>query len=479
MKKSLLFVFIMTFLILVSCEYHNKNNDSFKIIINEKTKKLDLLYSELYNNQKFNGNVLVAEKGDIIFQKSFGLANEKDQIKLNLETTFELASVSKQFTAMGIILLEKEGKLSLTDTISKYIPELKEYKAITIQNLLTHTSGLPDYMELSNNELDKSKIATNQDIINLFHKVKPKRNFESNQKWEYSNTGYLLLATIIERVSKKEYGDYLKEKIFDPLKMKNTFVHRRRFNPKEINNYALGYIYSDSLKKKILPDELGKEYYVVYLDGIVGDGMVNSNLYDLLKWDRALYNNVLVTEEEKKHIFSSYKINGNTETDYGYGWMIEDSEKFNKIVSHSGGWAGYITYIERHIDNDKTIIILQNNSTNQIEIPIKNTRRILYGMPIEKPIKLVKEVLGNLAGIYISNKGIEEQIIFENDKLWVPMNPEINLELVPVSETKFIVDGFSPEVSYTFVLNKKGEVKQCRIQQEGTKVDKVIKRKKN
>jgi len=349
-----------------------------------KINRLDTLYNELYTSGSFNGNVLIAEKGQIIFERSYGLANEKTGEKLNAETIFELASVSKQFTATAIVLLKKQGKLSYEDDITKYIPELEHYKGITIQNLLTHTGGLPDYMDIANTNWDKNKIATNNDMLNLFKTLKPAKVFETNEKRQYSNTGYLILGSIIERVSGKSYGDFLKQEIFKPLKMENTFVYRRRFQPQIVKNYALGYVYSDSLKRKAIPDEFGKTVYIVYLDGIVGDGTVNAPARDLLKWDRALYTDRLLNEEDKAMIFSSYKTNDNKETNYGFGWFIYNSKDFGKYVSHSGGWGGYVSYIERDIDHDKTIIILQNNNMRGTELPSRNTRRILYGLPIEK-----------------------------------------------------------------------------------------------
>lgn len=473
MKKILLLAII--FIGVISCKQKNKSVEA-KAVPNKKAVKLDTLFNELYEKDAFNGNVLVAEKGEVIFEKSYGLSNEQTKAELNAKTIFELASVSKQFTAMGIVQLEKEGKLSYDDLISKHIPELAKYEEVTIKNLLTHTSGLPDYMKLSEDNWDKTKIATNEDIINLFKEVEPKKKFEPNDKWDYSNTGYLLLGTIIERLSGLSFEHYLKEKIFEPLEMESTLIYRRRFQPKEVENYALGYIYSDSLKRKILPDELGKEHYMVYLDGIVGDGMVNSNLSDLLKWDRALYGNNLINDEDRKLIFSSYKTKDNSETDYGFGWRIDSTKTYGKVVSHSGGWAGYRTYIERDLDNDKTIIILQNNSTSKTEIPKKNTRRILYNQAVEKPIKLDNSILKRYAGKYLNDKQKEKEIIFENDKLYVAMSADFKMELVAVSNTKFIVDGFSPEVTYTFVLNENGAVEKYRVQQESQGVDKEAKR---
>lgn len=468
--KNVLSILIIGFIFVISCKEKTETTKATPIT-NPKALKLDTLYSELYENGAFNGNVLVAENGEIIFEKSYGFADLKANKKLNDSTIFELASVSKQFTAMGIVQLKKEGKLSYDDDIVKYVPELKEYSGITIKNLLNHTGGLPDYMELSDTNWDKSKIATNDDMLEMIKKIQPKTLFEPNEKWKYSNTGYLILGTIIERVSEKEFDEYLNEKIFKPLEMQNTFVYRRRFAPKEIQNYANGYIFSDSLQRKILPDELGKDFYIVYLDGIVGDGMVSSNLQDLLKWDRALYNNMLINEQDRELIFTSTLTKDNSHTDYGFGWMLDSTKTYGKIASHTGGWAGYISYIERNIDNDKTIIILQNNSLRETEIPIKNTRRILYGQEIEKPIELDNEILKLYAGKYLRSNNKEREIIFENDKLYVEMSPDFKMELIAVSKTKFLVDGWSPEVSYTFILNEKNEVEKYRVIQESQGVD--------
>lgn len=343
-----------------------------------RSKQLHHLLDGLHRSNAFNGNVLIAEKGKIIYQESFGLADEKSKRRIDHDTAFELASVSKQFTAMAIIVLQKQGKLSYSDEVSKYVPELAAYKGITLHHLLVHTSGLPDYMALAVKYWNKNDIATNATILKLFEQIKPEKEFQPNEKWDYSDTGYLVLATVIERVSKSSFNDFLKENIFVPLGMNRTFIYQRRYEPMQIDNYAEGYIYSDSLKRRILPDELGNENYEVFLDGVVGDGMVNSTIEDLLKWDRALYTDQLIDDNDKKLVFSSHDTSTGQATAYGYGWFIENSEKYGKVVSHSGDWAGYITYIERHIDRDKTIIILQNNSLESTVIPVSDICKIVY-----------------------------------------------------------------------------------------------------
>jgi len=475
MKKAFI---LFAAILFIACQKEKNKKQSLETLVNAKTELLDSIYTMHYKKKEFNGNVLVAENGKIVYQKSFGLAHEKDSVPLNLNTRFELASVSKQFTAVGIVLLHKEDLLSYEDDITKFIPELSFYQGITVKNLLIHTSGLPDYMELAVNNWDKSRIATNKDIIKLFQEIKPETHFKPDEDFEYSNTGYLLLATIIERVSGEEFEDYLKEKIFDPLDMNNTFIYRRRFKPQVLENYAEGYFYSDSLKRKVLPDEIKQHSYIVYLDGIVGDGIINSNVYDLLKWDRALYGNKLINSEDKELIFSSYPTKNDSETNYGFGWEIEKSKKYQTIVYHSGSWGGYITYIERHLDNDKTIIILQNNDVEiSVKKPIKNTRCVLYELSVELPIKLSKDTLIKYAGTYLNKANQEQQIIFKEGKLWAQISKKIRLELIPVSKTKFIVDGFSPEVTYTFSIDRNNTVDKYKVQQIETGVEETVVRK--
>lgn len=399
---------------------------SFAITVNaqEKTKadKLDSLFTKNYEDKIFNGNVLIAEKGKIIFQKSFGVADYETKRLLNNATIFELASVSKQFTAMGIVLLEKQGKLKYDDPISKFIPELSFYKNITVRNLLNHTGGLPDYMEIFSEKWDKSKFATNKDIVTEFSKYKPEILFQPNEKYEYSNTGYALLGYIIEKVSGQSFGDYLEANIFKPLGMKNTFVYRSRFQPKVIENYAKGYIEND-FGSIISPDDLAKSYYTYYLDGMVGDGMVNSTTEDLLKWDRSLYTDKLVNEKDKAIIFQGAKLNDGKMTNYGFGWQIGENKEYGKVIAHSGSWAGYTNYIERNLSKDQTIIILQNIDTHKTEIPAQGARKIINNektivTTAKKAVYSDKE-LNQFLGVYSAeNFPMKVSITKENNVLY-------------------------------------------------------------
>ena len=220
----------------------------------QPSEKIDSIFSSLYAKNKFNGNVLIAEKGKVIYQKSFGIANETTGEKLNENSIFELASVSKQFTAMAIMMLKERGKLSLDDSIGKFIPRLKFYGNVTIRNLLNHTGGLPDYMDPVMEAVKPEKrIADNNDIIKVLAAKQIPAVFAPGTKFEYSNTGYALLASVIERASGISYDEFLKKNIFLPLGMSNSLVYRRRMTPKKIDNYAFGYGYSDKKKNTFCP----------------------------------------------------------------------------------------------------------------------------------------------------------------------------------------------------------------------------------
>jgi CubicO group peptidase (beta-lactamase class C family) len=425
--------------------------------VNEKL--LDSYLTELSQSGKFNGNILLADKGNVVYQKSFGLANEDTKELLTLDHVFELSSVSKQFTAMGILILQQKNKIALDDEISKYIPELKFYPPITIKNLLHHTSGLPEYL-LLDSLFDKSKINDNNDLINLYVKYKPKLDFVPNSKHSYSNTNYSFLATIIEKASGVTFGDFLDKAIFKPLEMSHTMVHRKRYAPKEIKLYTQNYIYSESLRRNIIPDSLEKYKRVIYMDGIQGDGVVNSTLGDLLKWDRALYTNKLVSKEIIDEIFTPTPLSESADFEYGYGWRIQSKTNFGKLVFHRGDWAGYSSYIERHIDNDKTIIVLSN--TDKSIHPYGVLQRALYSLPIADESMKKVEYLEKFVGNYQINPQALFKIYLSNSQL-MAQGPEDNpLPIYPEAENIFYFEKFRG-VQLEFVKDERGNVSKFII----------------
>lgn len=328
-------------------------------VSDERCRQLDQLFSTIAEQNNWSGSILILEEGNTFYQKSIGMAKLETAERLSPDSVFELASVSKAFTAMGIMILQEQGKLNYTDKVDHFFPDFP-YADITVENLLVHTSGLPDYMELFSQCWDKTKIAVNQDILDQLIKHRPDVLFSPGEKFEYSNTGYALLASIIEHVADTRFADFLQQQIFQPLGMQHTKVYKRRYSPELIQHYAYGYVFSAQSKSLVLPDETSEHDFVIYLDGIQGDGAISSTLDDLRKWDRALCTEKLVKKETLARAFSPAKLADNSLSDYGYGWRLREDQVAGKVVHHSGSWPGYRSWLRRYIQTDKTIMYLTN-----------------------------------------------------------------------------------------------------------------------
>jgi CubicO group peptidase (beta-lactamase class C family) len=311
----------------------------------------------------FNGNIILLDDGKVIYKKCLGYANFDTKEFLNDSSVFELASCTKQFTGMAIMMLAEQGKLNYSDTLQKFIPNLP-YKNITIENLLTHTAGLSEYEPIMRSHWDNRETATNYDVLDVFKKFKPEINQEPNKKFEYSNTGYALLSIIIENASGMTYTKYLDENIFKRLGMKHTFVCSAYLSKdKKIANYANGYNFGNS-GKYILVDSLERVQNNLWLGGITGDRAVHSTILDLAIWDKALRKNILVKKVTLNKAFAPFVLKDGKETDYGFGQFIVRGNKNGKAVYHSGGWPGYRTAILHFIDAKTTIVALSNNEFN-------------------------------------------------------------------------------------------------------------------
>jgi CubicO group peptidase (beta-lactamase class C family) len=308
--------------------------------------------------QNFSGVLLVAENGKAIYHNAVGYRSFADKQQLKKTDIFELASLSKQFTAMIIMMLKEKGKLTYDDLLEKYIEV--PYKGITIRHLLTHTSGLPDYQEVMEKYWDKKKVAGNADCIAFLNKYAPAKRFESGTKYEYSNTGYLLLASIAEKISGEDFIELSRRWIFSKLKMNNTAI-RTLAEKEAVKNFAVGHYYIENRKQYVRADSFPSADYTIWLGNRKGPGRISSTAADLLKWDKALYTNKLVSQATLKEAFEPMTLNDGTVSNYGFGWKIGRDTVLGKVVSHSGDNPGYQTQIIRYIDHNKTIILLSNN----------------------------------------------------------------------------------------------------------------------
>ena len=321
-----------------------KNNEdyfqSYVGVNNELNNYMELLHK--YEN--FNGSILIAKKGNIILDKGYGFADIDQNIRNKTQTRFAIGSVTKQFTAMAIMQLDEKQMLNIEDKISKYLPDFPNGDGITIHNLLTHTSGLVNYTELPEFYALESEDPKVEDVLNLI-KDKP-LEFEPGTQFKYCNTGYALLSEIIEKVSGVTFEEYLHENIFRPLNMKDTGVCYGK--NKEIHHATA---YSGHLDLIPVDDE-------ILLSQAYGAGNMYSTVEDLYRWDRALDTEQLVKKEGLDRIFKGY-IDMQGMGDYGYGWLIRDTE-LGKEIFHTGGTLGFSANIARYIDEDLTVIVLTN-----------------------------------------------------------------------------------------------------------------------
>lgn len=327
----------------------NLSGNSFQ---SEKLEAIDSWLANLNQIGKFNGAVLLAKNGDVVFEKYYGSNGVNDSELINANSSFNLASVSKQFTAMGIIILNSKSLLEYDDDISKYIPELELYKGVKIKNLLHHTSGIPDYMRLVMKYRVGRCLLTVSDMISIYIKEQPNLNFNPGEKFEYSNTGYVLLSEIIERASNQKFSEFMAENIFRPLGMSDTQVFNLLSeNAPRSRVYGYSYKYGIFGGKK-QPKDLN------YFDGVAGDGGVYSSAADLALWHKSLQEGKLVSQDQYEIAYQPARLLDGSSTKYGFGWFINSDGS----VEHAGGWQGFTSYIHRDKENADLVVILDNSS---------------------------------------------------------------------------------------------------------------------
>jgi CubicO group peptidase (beta-lactamase class C family) len=319
--------------------------------------------------------VLLIRNGRIEYRKGFGLADVDAHTPITPNTQFLLASVTKQFTAMAIMILAEQRKLQFDDTLAKFCPEFPGYaQTITIRNLLNHTAGLTEYSELLVGKVDDEKYFRSSKSPPAAHEFTAAEalqalsrqqtlRFSPGDKFEYSNSGYVVLGQIIERVTGKRYAEFLKETIFDPLGMHDTLVVDER--KQKVPQLALGY-----------GKRNGQWQDITYTpeNHIYGEDDVVSTVNDLYKWDQALYTERLVRRSMLEMAFTPGRTNNGKEikapfldrrpTSYGFGWFIGSLDG-NQTIEHGGAWSGYRTYILRVPSRRVTAIVLTNSSNDE------------------------------------------------------------------------------------------------------------------
>jgi len=450
-----------------------------------RAKQLDSLFTQMNNANQFNGSVLIAEKGKIIFEKGYGYSDETTKKRNNTQTIFELGSTTKQFTAAAIVLLKRQDKLQYTDKMVKYLPELGFWDQVTIYDLLRHTSGLPeDYIsDMTEGLWGKNQIATNADVIQYYVAHPDTLLFAPNSRHSYNNNNYAFLATIIERVSGMSYADFLAQNIFEPLHMQHTFVYNRRLQPRKIKNYAIGYTWDLHSMKKVVPELATRRDSMYYsLDGVVGSAKVNSNTEDLLKWLTALKNNTLFTQSELDEMTAVTQTSKGKSIPYGFGFDVVKRDS-SLVFGHTGAWDGYVSYVSQNMTKDRTIVILENIRTGQF--PYKNITQILDNKPVETvfPSKVILPVasMEKFVGEYPETEDSTEThlISYHDGHLFydAKKSGEWDLRFYPVSDHEFAgIMSSSADAVMKFTTLENGDVK-LEMLQHGEPVGSGIRKK--
>jgi CubicO group peptidase (beta-lactamase class C family) len=313
----------------------------------------------LHRKYGFNGNILVAKKGKIIYQGAKGWADylHRDSLKINSE--FELASITKTFTGVAIMQLIEAGKLKLTDDVKKFFPNFP-YDGITVKMLLSHRSGMMNYVYFIDDiwrkeKKDMKKGISNQDVLQVIADKKPNPYAKPDNRFHYNNSNYMVLGGIIEKASGKRYSQYMMENVFKPAGMKNT------------------HVYSKAEYEKIPVDVVGHDrnnfkYSVAqnFLDGPVGDKGIYSTIHDLVLFDKYLKNERLLTNKslDSAYVGRNKPVNGHF--NYGYGWRMFDGKGMDKVVYHTGWWHGFRHIYVRDLDKDIVVIFLGNKTNGSL-----------------------------------------------------------------------------------------------------------------
>lgn len=322
-----------------------------QLFADEKVERIDSILKRYHKRYHFHGAVLVSAHGKPIYKGAVGKADFRKNQKLTTETPFQIASISKQFTAMSVMMLKEDGKLSLDDKVVDYFPHFP-YERIDIQMLLNHTAGLPNYMWLIEHKWKKNRVPYNDDMINLLAEHDLPLYFWPGTRFNYSNTNYAVLAAVVEKAAGQRFDKYVEQNIFEPLEMNNSFVYSRALDSASHGGKLLGFRkYWQGFR--LIPENMH--------DGVVGDKGVYSTVEDLHKWDQGLYENKLVSKELKHQAFTKGKVRNGLSIPYGFGFRLKVREG-KKIVYHNGLWSGFRTSLIRHIEDTVTVIVL--NHTN-------------------------------------------------------------------------------------------------------------------
>lgn len=407
MKLSLLVLAII--IVLTGC---NNANEYAKT---KTVSKLDSLFNQLEQDGLFNGDMLLSANGDVIFHKSFGYKDFESKTSFAQNSLFEIASITKPFTALAIAKLVSDSKIGYSDLVKTYIPELP-YESITIEQLINHTSGLPDYAQVLYPNWDYNKIADNNDLMQIMIEKKPKLLSRPGKEWKYSNIGYVMLTIIIERVSGKSYPEYVQEEIFNPLGMVNTIIPDYN-EALKLDSYVDDYVYNFGNDKYLDPKNFPSFDNGTFTANMYGASGICTNAIDLLKFTDIFKSQTIVSDS----IFNSYLKPQNIKTpmsdDFTKGWFYSRDSILGPSYFFVGGFAGYRSLVQYFSKSQTTIVILSNIYTTPVWDIKRMVNEILANKGIKYPKKsFVRKISKSIRQNNYDIKAFEENFICDTSQ---------------------------------------------------------------
>jgi CubicO group peptidase (beta-lactamase class C family) len=417
---------------------------------NALTQSIGNLIQETYKPEEPGAAIIVVRDGKVIFRKGQGMANLELGVPIDPDMVFRLGSITKQFTAVAILMLYEQGKLDLDDSIVRSLPDYPTRDhLITIEHLLTHTSGITSYTSMPEWEPVQKKDFTVQEMVDFF-KYKPMQ-FAPGKRWAYNNSGYYLLGAIIEKVSGQTYEQFIQQNIFGPLGMKHSLYDNPvRVIPRRASGYAKG------------PDGYTNAAYISMTQPYAA-GALASTVDDLTLWDAALYKEQLLRKETLQRAFVPYRLADGTSTDYGYGWGISEYQG-HRLIEHGGGIDGFRSYGIRMPDDRIFVAALSNNEGRSPELLAFKIATLVIGQPYREPtpVEVSPEVLDQYAGLYQVSPTDEYPIKHEDNQLFLQFGQGPRMELVPFSTHEFFFKD-NPLYHFTFSSDADGRVTTLKM----------------
>lgn len=452
MKYSFLYpvILLLALISMISCKGDYKNYSRSSVTETKSLRELDTELKKIFPPDKPGAAIIAYKEGKVLFRKSYGLANVELQVPIQPDMIFKIGSMSKQFTAVSIMILKERGLLSLDDPIHKFFPYYSENShTITIRNLLSHTSGIKNYNDIPVfNSFIKDQI-TPDEMINIVKKEP--LGFIPGDKLVYSNSGYILLARIVEIISNQPFDQFVTQYIFEPAGMKKSIFYR---DYEIVPNHVDGYRMED---EKLLKTEF------MSMTHTYGGGEISTNVDDLVLWMDALLKNKLISSESLQTCFTPFILNNGKATDYGLGWFCGYFDDYKELY-HGGGVYGFVSYGMFLPEEKIYVAVLRNSVDPYTSIPTNIIGEMVAGvlLGIEEQseertaIQLLPDQLNRYVGVYQFDSGGKRRISLSDNSLYYEIpprkkeNPWNKTEILPESKDLFFAEGRKSTITFHF-----------------------------